>query len=258
MQKNVLLGIVGLAAFYLLNSTALASNHPATVSQGAGSVATQLHYPAKDKAAGKQGVVKFFCQVAPDGKPSHISTLNGKDQGRFGSAVEYALYHGRFNPATVDGKPTTVLIGGTVLFLISNGQPTIAITLATTESDKVATMANYVQPQMIDSDALFRRKLYALRDKYTLQNGGHPAAMVAVHVDSAGKVISKKIESESPPNGGRGRILLDVADEERFIPAMSNGKPVAGDYEMVVDFEHMRNPDSGPRLGTLIKDQQDE
>jgi hypothetical protein len=29
---------------------------------------------------------------------------------------------------------------------------------------------------------------------------------------------------------------------------------VAGDFELTVDFEHLRDPDSGPRVGTLIKD----
>ena len=32
------------------------------------------------------------------------------------------------------------------------------------EGEKIAGLANYVQPQMIDSDALFRRKIYAHRD----------------------------------------------------------------------------------------------
>ena len=55
-------------------------------------------------------------------------------------------------------------------------------------------------------------------------------------------------------NGGRGRILLDVVDQERFLPAQSNGQPVAGDFELAVDFEHMRNPDIGPHVGSLIKE----
>ena len=154
----------------------------------------------------------------------------------------------------MDGKPTEVMIGGTVLFMLANGQPTIAITLATAESDKISAMSNYLQPQMIDSDALFRRKVFALRDKYTLRYGARPGAVVQVHVDAQGKAVSKKIESESPPNGGHGRLLLDVVDQEKFIPAQSNGQPVAGDFELAVDFEHMRNPDSGPRVGTLLKD----
>ena len=78
--------------------------------------------------------------------------------------------------------------------------------------------------------------------------------MVIVHIDAQGKLVSKKIKTESPPDGGHGRLLLDVADQARFIPAQSNGQPVAGDYELAADFEHMHNPDSAASVGTLIKD----
>jgi len=159
----------------------------------------QLHYPPKERAAKTQGAVKFYCEVSSQGKAGHISTLYGKGKARFGTAVEFALRRGRFTPATVDGKPTEVMIGGTVLFMLANGQPTIAITLATAESDKISAMSNYLQPQMIDSDALFRRKVFALRDKYTLRYGARPGAVVQVHVDARGNAVSKKIETESPP-----------------------------------------------------------
>ena len=253
MQKSVFLRIAGL--LFILPDVILASAamHPAAIGQGAGSVAMQLHYPPKERTAHAQGAVKFYCEVSAKGKAGHISTLCGKGQDRFAKAVENALWRGRFSPATVNGKPTTVMLGGTVLFVLANGQPTIEVSLTTAEGEKVAAMSNYVQPQMIDSDALLRRKIFALRDKYDLRYGAHPGAVLIVHVDARGKPASKKIETESPPNGGRGRLLMDVVDQETFIPAQSNGQPVAGDFELAVDFEHLRNPDSGPDIGTLIK-----
>jgi len=254
MLKNVFLGFIGFFILLASSSLALGANHPATIGQGPDSVAMQLHYPPKERAAKTEGAVKFYCEISPQGKAGHISTLYGKGEGHFGTAVEYALRHGRFTPATVDGKPASVMLGGTVLFMLNGGQPTIAVALATAESDKVASMSNYVQPQMIDSDALFRRKIFGLRDKYTLRSGARPGAVVVVHVDAQGNVLSKKIKTESPPNGGHGRLVIDVVDQEKFIPAMSNGQPVAGDFELTVDFEHLRDPDSGPRVGTLIKD----
>ena len=255
MQKNVLLWTAIL--FLLCPLSAFGGAHPASIGQGANSFAMQLHYPAKEKAAKEEGVVKFYCEISPEGKPGHISTPYGKGQQQFGKAVEFALHHGSFNPATVDSKPVAVLLGGTVLFLIDNGHPTIAVSLTTAESDKIAKMANYQQPQMLDSDALFRRKIFAHRDKYHLRYGAHPGAVVRAHVDAQGKLVSKSIESESPPNGGHGRLLFDVLDEEHFIPAQSNGQPVAGDFEVAIDFEHLRDPDRGPDLGTLIKKDSD-
>ncbi len=93
-----------------------------------------------------QDVAKFYCEVSAEGKAGHISTLCGKGQDRFAAAVENALRRGRFNPAALDGKPTTGMLGG-ILFVVTNAEPTIELSLATTESDKVASMSNYVQPQ---------------------------------------------------------------------------------------------------------------
>src|SRR5689334_867463 len=145
MQKNVLSWLATQFLFFYGLFSASGAMQPATVGQSPDSFAMHLHYPAKEKAGKTQGVVKFYCEVGPDGKPAHISTLNGKGQGHFATAVEFALYHGRFNPATLDGKPVTVMLGGTVLFLINNAQPTIAVVLATAESQKVASMNNYQQ-----------------------------------------------------------------------------------------------------------------
>ena len=253
MQKNVLCWMTTqvLVSFGLFSASG--AMQPATVDQNPDSFAMKLHYPAKEKAEKTQGAVKFYCEVGPDGKPAHISTLNSKGERHFGIAVEFALYHGRFNPATVDGKPVTVMLGGTVLFLISNAQPTIAVVLATAEGEKIATMSNYQQPQLLDTDALFRRKCFAVRDKYRPRWGANPGAVVLANIDGQGNLIGKSIESESPPNGGHGRLLLEVIGQEHFIPAQSNGKPVAGDFELVVDFENMRNPDGDAPIGSLIK-----
>jgi Gram-negative bacterial TonB protein C-terminal len=252
MAKAVFLRTIGLLIIFE-TSLALGASHPATVGQGADSVAKQLHYPPKERAAKAQGAVKFYCEVSPAGKLEHISTLYNKGEGHFGNAVEFALRHGRFIPATLNGKPISVMLGGTVLFMLADGQPTIALSLVTAESDRIASMSNYVQPQMIDTDALFRRKIYSRRDKYHLQSGAHPGATVTVRVDAQGRIVTKKIDSETPSNGGRGRLLLDVMNEESFIPAQSNGQPVAGDFQLAVDFEYMRNPDGGPETGTLLK-----
>jgi hypothetical protein len=258
MSKTVFLQFAGCLVLLGTSPLVLGASHPATIRQGADSVAMQLHYPPKEKETKAQGAVKFYCEVSEKGKASHISTIYGKGETHFGKAVDFALRKGYFIPATVDGKPTSVMLGGTVVFMLAGGRPTIAVTLATAENDKIATMSNYVQPQMIDSDALFRRKVFAIRSKYNLQYGGeHSGAVVVVHVDSQGKTVSKKIKTDVPPNGGHGRVLLDVVDQEKFIPAHSNGQPVEGDYELAADFEHMQNPDSGPRTGTLLKHDDD-
>jgi hypothetical protein len=50
------------------------------------------------------------------------------------------------------------MLAGTVLFLIWESYPTIAISLATAEIKGITGMSNSVQSQMIDTAAPFRRK----------------------------------------------------------------------------------------------------
>ena len=232
-KKTVFLRIAGL--FFVLPNAllALGVTHPATISQGPDSVAMQLHYPPKERAAQSQGVVKFYCEVSADGKASHISTLYGKGQARLRTAVEFALRHGRFSPANVDGKP---VLGGTILFMMISGKPTIAVALATAESDNVAALSNYVQPQMIDSDALFRRKIFALRDKYTLRYTAHPGAVVIVHVDAQGKQVSKKIKTESPPMVGTAGCcwMWRLKNDSSRRRAMVSRSPVTLNWRLIL------------------------
>jgi hypothetical protein len=52
-----------------------AATHPAMVGSGPNSLAAELHYPQKAKAAHTQAAVPFYCEIKVDGKPDHISTV---------------------------------------------------------------------------------------------------------------------------------------------------------------------------------------
>jgi len=81
----------------------------------------------------------------------------------------------------VGGKPSTVLIGGTVFFLVRGDHPTVVLSMATADKQKAAAMQNYIQPQMIGSDADLRRKLWDLvRSAKILVNDAHANAEVMV------------------------------------------------------------------------------
>lgn len=227
---------------------------PAMIGSGRDSVAAFLHYPEKAKATRAQAAICFYCEIGADGKPAHIEMLGPKDKGVFSTAVENALLKGRFQPAMVGGKPVPVMLGGTVFFVFHGNTPSVVVSLSTADKDKTAALGNYIQPQLIGSNAEFRRKLMRARYDAHLRPGEKPSADVLAHVDAKGGLTSTKILAESPPEGGWGPFLQKGFDGAKFIPAMNNGNPVAGEFNLPMLFRDMKDPDFGPYVGSHIKD----
>jgi hypothetical protein len=67
----------------------------------------------------------------------------------------------------------------------------------------------------------------------------HPRAAVLAQVDAQGNLVSTKIIAESPPGTGYGPLLMRGFQGAKFIPALNNGKPVAGQFDMIADYSKM-------------------
>ena len=225
---------------------------PAMIGQGPDSFASKLHYPPKERAANHQAAVAFSCEIKTDGKPSQIVVRCDRKLARFGTAVDTALRAGRFEPAQAGAKPVDVAIGGTVLFTIEDGRPTIAVSLVTAEKEKIVGRQNYIQPQLIGGPE-FRRGLFSLSHKYVLHYAKNPGAEVMAQVDAQGNLAGAKLVTESPPHGNWGPFLLKALEGQKFIPAMENGQFVAGEFNYVLDAVNLRDPDYGPTTGSWIK-----
>jgi hypothetical protein len=78
-------------------------------------------------------------------------------------------------------------------------------------------------------------------------------AQMSADVDAQGNLVSKRLVAEYPVKGGYGEVLLKALDGAKFIPAMSNGKPVAGKFGFAIDFTRVFNPDGSPATGSHIK-----
>src|SRR5438874_13631134 len=104
-------------------ATLSAQTAPAMIGQGPGSVASRLHYPDSAKKSKTEGGVQFYCEVGADGRARHIRALAESAWSALRFTVKNAVEQGRFIPARANGRPTPVMIGGTVFFLMSNGQP---------------------------------------------------------------------------------------------------------------------------------------
>jgi hypothetical protein len=224
---------------------------PAMIGGGPDSVATHLHYPPKAKAAKDEAAIPFYCEVGATGKAAFISLFGPDDKTQFRVALLKALETGRFEPAMSGGKCVPVILGGTAFFMFRGNQPIIAISLSTAEKEKTAALSNYIQPQMLTSNLEFRRKVwYAHNDPDLHFRLGmqpvYPRAAVLAEVDAQGNLISTKVIGESPPGTGYGPWLVKGFQGAKFIPAFSNGKPVAGRFDIVANYDKMQVPDHGP------------
>jgi hypothetical protein len=45
-----------------------------------------------------------------------------------------------------------------------------------------------------------------------------------------------------------------IIQDAKFIPALNDGTCVTGDFNLAMELKYIRNPDSAPDVGTLIKD----
>jgi len=228
--------------------------HPAMIASGGDSVAAHLHYPPKAKAAKQQAAIPFYCEVGADGKPAHLQLYGPTDKVELRRALLEALTKGRFQPARSGSKAVPVMLGGTVFFMFHGDEPVVAISLSTADKEKTAALSNYIQPQMLSSSAEFRRKLVRARfdSDIHLRKGVHPGAVIVAQIDAQGNLLSTKIKAESPPDAGWGPLLVKGFQGAKFIPALSNGKPVAGQFDLIVNYEYVYNPDYGAPTGSHI------
>ena len=224
---------------------------PAMLAAGGGSVAAYLHYPPKAKAKKDEAAIPFYCEVGANGKPAFISLFGPEDKTEFRVALLKALDNGRFQPAMSGGKTVPVLLGGTAFFMFRDNAPLIAISLSTADREKTAALGNYIQPQMLSTNLEFRRKLWHAQhgpDIHPVMGVSpvHAGAAVLAQIDAQGNVVSTKIVAESRPGAGYGALLVKGFHGVKFIPAFSDGQPVAGQFDMIANYDKMQSPNSEP------------
>jgi TonB family protein len=215
---------------------------PAMIGQGPDSVASRLHYPDSAKKSNTEGAVQFYCEVDSSGRAHHVRVIAESSWSALRYAVKNAVQQGRFIPAKLGGRPTAVMIGGTVFFLLGKGQPTILVTMATADKSKAAAGRNYIQPQMLRSFDELERKMYTWRSLVT-RGAAYPNAEVMCNVDANGNLTGTKIVNESTANGGLGAVAVKACEGAKFIPALDNGKRVPGQFNLAIDFAMLVNPD---------------
>ncbi len=208
------------------------SSTPALVGNGADSFASYLHYPTD--ALNADSAVQFYCDVTSEGVVTTTYAVLG-DREEFRRAVRTALDWGHFTPATADKKPTAVYLGGTVLFLHQDGKPLIVVSLASAERERVGKLGNYLQPQLIGT--LRELLLEGERSEGVELPRQQASAEALVQVDDHGRATGVSIIAEQPKQIGLGEFLSTVFKHAHYTAAYADGKPTAGQLNVVIDFD---------------------
>jgi hypothetical protein len=211
---------------------AAVSAEPAIVGREEGSFASYIHFPKDPAAAKMEGVVQFYCDVSANGRTETTYAVVGANEA-LRTAVQSALDWGRFKPASVDGKPKAVYLGGTVLFMHQDRQPVIVVSLATAERERVGKLTNYIQPQLIGG---LGERLQHANSSLLWNRPWSGAAEVLFQISERGETQSSSIISENPKESGLGDLLQTITKDAQWIPAHANGKPTTGQINIVGNF----------------------
>ena len=187
--------------------------------------------PVAASASAKAGFVAGDTIRGVAGEP--VSTWQDARWVLLKGAVQKALDWGRFTPATVNGKPVRVYLGGTVLFLHQNGEEVMVVSLATHDRDRVGKMANYIQPQLLGG---IRHTMEGAISSLTQGILVAGKAEVVVSVDAKGVVTGTSSISENPKGSGLGPLLDGAVRKAQFTSAYENGTPAAGGINVVANF----------------------
>lgn len=208
---------------------------PAIIEQGPDSVSHYLHFPKDPEAAKRDSVVQFYCDINDEGVVEATYGLVGKDEA-FKAAVQNALDWGRFKPATINGVPTAVYLGGTVIFAHEKSAPVIAISLATHDQERVGKLVNYIQPQLVGG---LRREVAKIIRQIPHSSPVAGVAQAIVQIDQTGKLTDAKLVGEAPEGSGLGQLLTVSIRGAQYTHAFENGKAVAGAVDVVADFSKL-------------------
>lgn len=209
---------------------------PAVVTRNADSISHYLHFPEDSVAASRDSVVQFYCDINEVGVVEATYGLVGKDE-TFRAVVQSALDWGRFAPATVNGKPVAVYLGGTVIFTHDKGgAPVIAVSLATHDRERVGKLANFIQPQLVGG---LRREVAKIIRQIPHNSPVAGLAQAVVEIDQRGALTSASVVGENPKGSGLGDLLSLAIKGAQFTHAFQDGKAVVGAVDVVADFSKL-------------------
>jgi TonB family protein len=229
-QKRAAAGRVTRTDTVIVPATAVPGDtmRPVLVNGAALTRALRREYPPALRDAGLRGSAEVRFRVTEQGIPADLRALEASHPA-FGEAAVRALANARFRPARVDGSAVPYTLTLPVQFqLDDDGWPVIAASALPPQ------VGEWDQPPVpLDTEQIAR----ALTAEYPplLRDAGITArAQVRMEIAATGEVTAVEALSATHPEAGPAteRALLQA----RFRPARKDGRPLAAEMVMPVEF----------------------
>jgi hypothetical protein len=203
---------------------------PALIGSGPGSLVNLVDAQALFQKGQRDAWVMFECGVAGDGVVYGSDFFTASPDSRLlKNEVRQRLRQTRFIPAVYNHKRTSAWFAGTVLFVVTNGQPHLRV-YANQDLDEIKRGADFVAPQFITVP----NKNVSDFPRFPTEAGRDYAAGVVKlrhSVDANGKTTDVQVISE--PTGYQvGDFLKKALPLVDFTPGYRNGRPTATTYTL--------------------------
>ncbi|HEX2076482.1 MAG TPA: TonB family protein, partial [Longimicrobium sp.] len=203
--------------------------------------ALRREYPAQFRAAGIFGTAVLELHVAADGTLSRTRVVESSHPA-FGEAAVRAIAAARFRPARHRGVAVASTARIPLMFRLSRESAPVSARAGGAEGARLAPAGvrvggaepGYDRPPEPASAHDLARALGAAYPPLLRQAGVAADAHVLVRVSASGEVLSAQVVAASHPEAGAAAAR--VLSGTRFRPARKDGRPVAAEVEVPVEF----------------------
>jgi hypothetical protein len=180
----------------------------------------------------RDGLLMFTCYVRRDGKVWGYYTYRETPGSKWlKKEVEYRLTGCHFIPAIYNGEKTEVMVLGTVVFLVRDGQPHLRIYMNQNHDD-VAKGNDFIAPQLKVDTPDWTGSKYNLAAYGAALNGKNGWIEMSVTTDTNGNQKNFKVILEDPPGLGFGTVVKDAFTKAKWVPGYRDGHPVECTFDV--------------------------
>jgi hypothetical protein len=223
--------IVAAIAIYVatnVSAESLPQMRPAMIGSGQGSLVNLIDTQTLFQKGQRDAWVMFDCGVAGDGIAFGSDFFTSSPNAKLlENEIRRRVRQTRFIPAVYNHKRTDAWFAGTVVFVVTKGQPHLRI-YAHQDLDEIKRGTDFVAPQWIEVPNHGVNDWPHFPSKATHDE---LAAVVKLRhsVDANGKTTNVQVISE-PPGYQLGDYLKKVMPLADFLPGYRDGRPTATTY----------------------------
>ena len=211
---------------------------PVLLGKGPNSLINRIDTQELMKKGQKDALLMFICSVKKNGEVEWSGVYRGTpDSDLLREELQKRLSRAsdpRFIPAVYNHRPVDAIYYATLTFTVVNGRPRLRI-FSNQEAEEIKQGHDFIGPQpFFGPESEFKGFHYPPQEDAPVPLDG--IVELKLKIDATGNLQEVKVHSEEPPFSGFADAALADFNKAKFIPAFRDGKPVACDVTLRVDY----------------------